>query len=261
MVPTLLALLLTSPGLAQDTPDLVEAVPDGRIDWTRMVLEVDASSELRIGAWKDRRIQEQDALDRLGPRVERLAQRVRLTPDTLAADLLADEGDLSRRLRDSVDDWEVVEASYHDSGLVRLTAELDLRAWLRPALASLASAEAPPTSSGQATGIVVDARALPFEPCLAPRLTAPSGAVLFGAQRLSTQAFELDTPVVYVVDPADPRAVARAGERPILVRAASVQRGGELVLDPLSARLLDQHPDTAALAAQGRVVIVASGRP
>ncbi|NOY25576.1 MAG: hypothetical protein GXP62_06855, partial [Oligoflexia bacterium] len=241
---------------ADDLPDVIEAVPRGRIDWTRLVLSVDARSELRMGAWKDRRIREQDALDRLKSRVPDLAQRVRVTPDTLAADLLAGKGDLPRRLGDAVNDWQIVETRYHDNGAVELVAELDLRQWLRPALRSLASQEATPPGPGDVTGLVVDARELPFEPCLAPRITAPTGTVFFGAQRLSADTLDLGAPVVFVTDPADPRAIARAGDHPLLVRAASVQGGGELVLDPTSARALDATPDLASIAAQGRVVIV-----
>lgn len=251
-----LSLSASHSALAEDPPDVIELVPDGRIDWTRVVLSVDSKSDLRVGAWMDRRVQEQDALDRLGPRVQRLAQRVRVTPDTLAADLLSGEGELPRRLLDTVDDWQVIETRYSDDGSVAMVAELDLQRWLRPALRSLAAEQAPPPGPGDATGLLIDARQLPFEPCLAPRVSAPTGTVLFGAQRLSVDAFELSAPVVYVTDPADPRAVERVGDRPLLVRATSVQGGGELVLDPATARRLEADPDLPAIAANGRVVIV-----
>lgn len=241
---------------AAEPAPVMESLPDGRIDWSRLVLEVQAKSDMRVGAWMDRRVQEQDALDRLGPRVERLAQRVRVTPDTLAADMMAVEGELPRRLEDTVDDWRVVETRYRDGGTVEMVAELDLQRWLRPALRSLAAQDAPPDGPGEVTGLVVDARGLPFEPCLAPRITGPTGTVIFGAQRLSEAAFELTAPVVYVTDPADPRAVERAGDRPRLVRAASVVRGGELVLDPAAARALESDPDLPGIAARGRVVVV-----
>lgn len=246
-----------APASGAATPEpVLESLPDGRIDWSRLVLEVQAQSDMRVGAWMDRRVQEQDALDRLGPRVERLAQRVRVTPDTLAVDLMSAEGELPRRLEDTVEDWRVVETRYHDGGAVEMLAELDLQRWLRPALRSLAAQEAPAAGPGDVTGLVVDARGLPFEPCLAPRVTAPTGAVLFGAQRLTADAFELAAPVVYVTDPADPRAVQRAGDRPLLVRAASVVGGGELVLDPAAARKLEADPDLPTIAARGRVVVV-----
>ncbi|MCK6506063.1 hypothetical protein L6R53_22230 [Myxococcota bacterium] len=249
--------MLWAPTARAATQDpVVESLPDGRIDWSRLVLEAQAQSDLRVGAWMDRRVQEQDALDRLGPRVERLAQRVRVTPDTLAIDLMSADGDLPRRLEDTVDDWRVVETRYHDGGTVEMLAELDLQRWLRPALRSLAAQEAPPAGPGERTGLVVDARGLPFEPCLAPRVTGPTGTVLFGAQRLTEAAFELAAPVVYVTDPADTRAAERAGDHPHLVRAVSVVGGGELVLDPATARRLEVDPDLPTIAARGRVVVV-----
>ena len=248
--------LLGTPVFAADADGVVEPVPDGRIDWTRLVLSVDASSNRRVGAWMDRRVQEQDALDRLGPRIERLSRRVRVTPDTLAADLLDGQGELAHRLGEGVTQWHVVETRYHDSGTVEMTAELDLHTWLRPALRSLAAQQSPPPGPGVQTGLVVDARDLPFEPSLAPRISGPTGTVLFGAQKLAPGSFELEAPVVYVSDPADLRAVQRAGDHPLLVRAVSVVRGGELVLDPSTASQLEADPDLPSIAAHGRVVIV-----
>ncbi|MCB9778502.1 MAG: hypothetical protein H6742_08075 [Alphaproteobacteria bacterium] len=284
---TMLALLTSAPSLAAGAPaagapaanapvatgdagaeeldlspaPVVEAVPGGHIDWTRLVLVVESESDRKVGAWMDRQIQEQDAIDRLRPAFADLARRVRVTPDTLAADLVLGEGDLSRRLAEGVQDWQVTETRYHDSGVVQLTAELDLRRWLRPALRSLSAQGPAPEGPGEATGILVDARALPFEPCVAPRITAPTGTVLIGAQRLVPAAYDEGPPVLFVSDPADLQAIERIGDRPVLVVATSVQHGGELVLDPASARTVESLPDLAALAALGRVVIVTGGAP
>lgn len=253
-------LALCSLGLAlaaePESTGVVEALPGGSIDWTRLVMTVTVQSDQRVGAWMDRRLQEQDAMDRLGPQVRLLADRVRVTPDTLVADVLAGEGDLARRVGDALSGWEVVEARYHEAGAVELSAELDLRRSLKPVLTSLATTEAPPKGEGEATGLLIDARGLPFEPCLVPRVITSTGTVLFGAQRLSADGIEYEAPVVYVTDPADARAVRRAGERPILVRAASVVRGGELMLDPEAGRRVEESSDLASIAAGGRVVVV-----
>ncbi len=256
MVSVFLPLAALGAALADGPRGVVEALPGGSIDWSRLVLTVTVQSDQRVGAWMDRRLQEQDAMDRMGPQVQALAARVRVTPDTLAADVLAGDSELSRRVADTISSWTVVETRYHEAGAVELSAELDLRRWLRPVLVSLASTGATPVGSGQATGLLIDARGLPFEPCLVPRITTASGAVLFGAQRLSAEPLASESPVVYVTDPADEAAVRRAGERPILVRAASVVRGGELVLDPEAGRRVEDSPDLAAIAAQGRVVVV-----
>ena len=41
------------------TSSLLEDVPGGRIDWSGMMLVIEAESVRTMGAWKDRRVQEQ----------------------------------------------------------------------------------------------------------------------------------------------------------------------------------------------------------
>lgn len=261
----LLLLVLLGPGSAalaesadatEDT--VVERLSDGSyIDWSAWRLHVHTSSEAAVGAWQDRRLQEQDALDRLRPQVEALARQVHLTPETTAGDLMGSEDELSRRLQDSLRRWSVDETTYHSAGGVEMEASLDLREWLRPALVSLALPEPPPLPSEGATGLVLDARGLSLEASLAPTVVGPDGTVFVRAQLVAQDTARLSSPVIYVRDPADARAVRRAGSRPLFARAAQ-SRGGELVLDGESARALSQEANTAALVAHGRVVLVVS---
>lgn len=235
---------------------VVETLPEGRIDWSRMVLVVAVQSDQRVGAWTDRRLQEQDAMDRLGPQVRGTAMRVRLTPDTQVTDIVGEEGPMARRISEGADAWVVTEARYREAGSVELVAELDLHRWLKPVLATLARPEPVEEGPGEFSGLLVDVRGLPFEPCLVPRVLSASGELLFGVQRLYAGVLDAGPPVVYVSDPADPRAVARAGERPLLVRAASVARGGEIQLDPEVGQRVQAAADLPSLASRGRVVIV-----
>lgn len=259
MMPNLLAaLLLIAPVLASDAEpyrfaSVTQALAGGRIDWTELRLEISARSDRTMGAWKDRRLQEQDALDGLAPRVLALAERVAVTPERDAAGLMSEEGDLARRLGNSVSAWQIEETRYFSGGGVEMDAVLDLRLWLRPALVSLAAPGQAPAVQEGSTGLVVDARGLPFEASLAPTLLGADGAVLMRAQDLTEEAARSVGAVLYVTDPADPRAAERAGSAPVFSQAASV-RDGALVLAPASAASLDAA--LPRLVASGRVVIV-----
>ena len=65
--------LLVSTALAVEP--VVEDVGAGQLNWTTMRLEVSARSDRTVGAWKNVRVQEQDALDRLEPLIEDAARR------------------------------------------------------------------------------------------------------------------------------------------------------------------------------------------
>jgi hypothetical protein len=62
--------------------------------------------------------------------------------------------------------------------------------------------------------------------------------------------------VIYVTDPADPVAVRRSGEQPLIVRAASVAEDVNLVLDPSDGVALEKAMSESGFLAQGTVVIV-----
>ena len=252
-----LLLLLLPASLALDpAPDhVVTSLTYGYIDWSALRLEVTAASARRVGAWMDRRVQEQDALDWVAPRVEEAGPTVVVTPDETAGDLIAADDELSQRLREGLENWRVSETRYVASGRVEMDAELDLGAWLRPALVARARADAPALSPDGATGVVVDARGLAFEPCLAPALLSPDGTQLFGATSLSVETVRRSTPVVFALDPADTRAYARAGARPLFAHAGEA-RGCALVLDAPDAAVIAASPDLEALGAAGGVVLV-----
>jgi hypothetical protein len=247
-----LVIALAAPARAE-SPAVLSDLGDATVDWSRWKLVVSADSERSVGAWQDPRIREQDAVDRLGPLVEAAARRVPLTPDTTAGDLLALDNALAHRLADGLRDWTIAETRYHQGGKVGMDAELDLRVWLGAALGELADGPALPAPEG-ATGLLVDVRGLPFQPCAAPRLRTASGQELASAQRMGVEAARKQTAVVYVADPADEAGVLRAGDRPLLARPTRAQ-GCELTLGPADDSLA-AHPDLPAIAAGGRVVVV-----
>lgn len=234
--------------------DAHRPVGPGMVDWTNLKLVVDSRSDRTVGAWKDRRVQEQDALDSIAPRMDSAARRLPVTADSTAGDLYSG-GEVGARLEEGARSWQVTETRYHQSGGVEMAATLDLRTWLLPALAELAVADAPRlgTAEGAPTGIVVDARGLPFEPSLVPSISTVDAQPILRASLLAPALDARAAPVVYVTDPADPRAFNRAGARPLFSRAASAD-GAALVLP--AGDVLSPSAVVAGLVAARRVVIV-----
>ena len=61
------------------------------------------------------------------------------------------KGEVGERLEEGARGWQISETRYHESGGVEMAATLDIRTWLLPALAQLATA-APGTEERAAPG-------------------------------------------------------------------------------------------------------------
>jgi hypothetical protein len=244
MWPTLILSVAHAGDPASPYPTVVRAVGAGAVDWTTATLVVTSKSARQTGAWKDRRMQEQDALDRLPPLVAEASQGVCLAPGVTGDDLV--DGDGGARLREALGAWQVAETRYLGKGAVEMDAELDLVAWLRPALPTVpARRNAEPAGPG----LLVDARGLDLELCLVPKITGPADLVVLDLATVSRAVGDDNAPVLFVTNPADPRVGSRLGRDPFRVRAGDAD-GAELLLDTAPPA------EVIAAAAAGRVAIV-----
>ncbi|MCB9759159.1 MAG: hypothetical protein H6739_04925 [Alphaproteobacteria bacterium] len=236
---------------------VIEALPNGHVDWTEGILVVEASGSSNTGAWQDVKAVEQAAFAQLEPRVEDAARQVRFSADTLAGDLLASSGPVARSLEDGLTGWRVTETRYYASGRVELRAELPLHAWLRPALVSQAAGQPDDDApEPQITGVVVDARGLGVRPALAPQLLGPDHSALYGVADLSEEVAVSVAPVLWITDPSDALATARAGAEPVFLRATAVVGGSDLVLGRDDAIRLRTLRASSALLSTAPVVVV-----
>ncbi len=240
--------------LSQAFEPVTEEVSGGHIDWSEMQLEVTVTSQHTTGAWQDRRLQEQDAHDQLTSIIDEVAADIEVSPGLTAGSLMSGSGVLADRLSDGLRRWGVEEARYHHSGGVALDGSLDLRTWLAPALIEQAGAADLPID-GEATGLLVDARGHRLTLTLSPELTTATGQRIMHVSAISEDTARMRTPVIYVRDPADPRAAARAGEAPLFATVGEV-RDGVMILDAASAGRLSAQSQLPALVAAGRVVVV-----
>ena len=81
------------------------------------------------------------------------------------------------------------------------------------------------------------------------------GGLLVDVSLLNPEVAQTGSPVLYVTDPADPRAQKRAGEKPVFILASDTG-AGRIFLDPGVLAQVQATPGTASLAADGQVVIV-----
>jgi hypothetical protein len=233
---------------------VVEERSGGHIDWTEGLLHAASVSPQSSGARADYEVLEQSAFSQLETRLETLSTGVRVDCERTASELVAQGGETQRLLDAGRSEWHLTEARYYTSGRVELEGQLSLHAWLRPILVADAQGDGEGTPS-EYTGLIIDARTLRLTPVVAPHVVDVDGASLFSLASLSPSHAGERLPAVWVQDPADPAAVARAGDHPLIVAAASTRRGCEVALAG------DASTQVAALAGsnvlvQGRVVLV-----
>lgn len=214
------------------------------VNWTEGTVEVVASgADPRVEG--DLRPVEQQALRGVEQRIVGLVDRVPLREGLRV-------GDLPDTLRPSRPGWTVSESRYHTSGKVEVVGAIDLRAVVEGWMSSRAGA--PPTEPREgASGLLVDARGLVVDPVYAPAIVGPGGEVLYDGVLDPDRAWER-TPVAWVIDPAHP-AAARAGDAPVLVRAAQAAEG-RLVLSAEDAARVHEGLDGTRTLFEGAVVVV-----
>lgn len=239
---------------------VIESVEAGQVNWSTMTLQVTSRSDRTVGAWKDRRVQEQDALDRLGPLLTEAALRIRVRPEVRADDLtrpsVPETDVLARTLRERLADWRVLETRYLSGGGVEMDGVLDLQDWLRPALLTVAAGQPQTPNPSGPTGVLIDARPLAFRPCVAPTITLADDTIIYDASRITPDTVRVHTPVVYVTDPVAPAASKRSGSQPLFISAESSANDCVLRLSRSDSNRLRENTALSGLIATAKVVIV-----
>ncbi len=250
----LVSMLALSPAWGGESGDVIEEVASGvDLNWTTLQLVVVASAQ--SSGTEDTEAVEQlarrdaDAALRMG------ARRIRLDGSRTVAELDA-EPRLGPAVAARLARWTVGEARYYASGKVELVAILSLQDLLKPVTLANARAGGAASNSPGLTGLVVDARETDAKPVWAPRLLTRSGDVLWDGALWESPAVA-GVPAVFVFDPADPRAAARAGADPLIVQAADAI-GPDLVLAKDDLRRFRSAPDSGGILGQGTLVVVVS---
>ncbi|MSP55211.1 MAG: hypothetical protein EXR69_06350 [Myxococcales bacterium] len=236
---------------------IVRELPHGMVNWTTLDLCSEASQANSSGSMAGYEALEGRARAEVGPLMLKLAREVRMDAGHTTGDLMGSTDAVADKLDASVSLWEVTEARYYTSGRVHIEVCLPIQAWLRPQLSRIATGAdrgTPPVVP--VSGLVIDARGLSVEPAINLEVRDATGVVLYSAASMTSFAASQRPIVVYVSDPADPVAVRRAGEQPVIVKAASVVDEVNLVLDDEGAASLREAAGSAGFLAQGTVVVV-----
>ncbi|HRP68142.1 MAG TPA: hypothetical protein PLY93_01270 [Turneriella sp.] len=108
------------------------------------------------------------------------------------------------------------------------------------------------------TGLVIDARELPFTPSLKTQIFTDSGRLLYGAQFLSRATYVKRGAVGFFTAETQSEARRRAGERPLTVPALDLARTSQnsLVISDEDAAKLFAHEGSIQNLRRARVIIL-----
>jgi hypothetical protein len=234
---------------------LASRAEPGSVDWQKRVVKCTGSGAAnlrdaggnpavaRIGAEKAAK------LDALRSCLEAMKGVAISSSQTVGAAMGSDSA-LKGTVEGAVRGFRETAKRYFSDGGVEIDVEVPLDAVGDAVLPKAAAAPAP----AGPTSLVVDAAGLKVAPALAPRLLDEAGKELYGPATLGETARKASGVAAYArgMDAARRDLAARLGDKPLVVKALSVQ-GSDLVLGATDAAALASGP---AFLAEGRVVIL-----
>lgn len=108
-------------------------------------------------------------------------------------------------------------------------------------------------ATAEGTGLVIDARGLKLMPALMPRVLDETGKPVYSVDSLSAEARKTTGVAAYVQSLDEARKSMKAGEKPLVVKAAKASGADVLLPQDEAKKLLSANPP---FLAQGKVVIV-----
>ncbi len=219
------------------------------VDWSALEIRVSASAEgVPVGST---RAVEELARREADEALHAAARGVRVDCATQLGDWL-ERADLGPAVDARLSRWTITTSNYDLAGDVELAGELSLLELFKPITLSRAVA-APVGLDPSYTGVIVDARTSSARPHWFPRVVGEDGEVLFDGNVIDSLALDV-APAVWVRDANDP-AAARAGARPMILRAPR-SSGCTLTLGPEDTVRFRTALSSAPLLRRGALVVV-----
>lgn len=183
------------------------------------------------------------------------ARGVQISTGTTVGDAMdADAETVRGRVEGVIRGYKVTAKRYYSDQGVELDVEVPLGAIVE-AVVPVEDMQRPVKGDAPAThtGVIVDASGLGVKPALAPRLVDPKGQEIYGPSAVEAESRKAQGVASYHGSIEEARQSQRVGEKPLVLKAASV-KGTDLVLSADSlAKLKASNP---SYLAQGRVAIV-----
>lgn len=257
---TLLLWLVELPLNAQplDFPPAIEEVSDGsRINWTTMRVEAVGRGQSG-GNSQDYKNSEVQAMSIARNGVQHALFAIDIDAQTDYNTLLNRNDELKHYIESTAKHYEISDTIYHSDQSVETTAFISLHTLLRAYIIeqAMVSERIRPNKPGAPSGIIIDARAVDFDPVLFPTIKTSTDDEFLSVSGFSKYTAQTKLPFIYATSPINPVVSARVGTNPTLYIADNA------IHDTLTVHSIDHQPlsdtERQSIMANGRVVILLS---
>ncbi len=270
-------------GHAESLRELIETLPNGRINWTNGLLEAKGSSPSSSLPDADSRSQEQmvrQACQEAAKHMLQTMHQVRMDDTRYISHVMSSDQQVGAKGAEMAAAAPVVEKNRTADGKMEVTVQMALLGPLAQlvlpesikqvdtiksinSVADEADEEAigrqaPADASNVYTGLIVDARGTGAKPAMVPLLVDESGKEVYGSVFVSREYAVQQGVCMYASALAHPEQRARVGQNPLVVKGLRtfVDRNCDIVISNTdAAKLMDVSANLGFLK-QCRVMII-----
>jgi hypothetical protein len=263
-----LILLVIVPGLAySESGHLINATPNGRVDWTTGVATahglgvppkhasnpLQAKEMTRKAAWS---VALRNLLE--------VVKGVQVDSTTTVSNYVATNDEVQTKVEGFVRGARLVKEQELPDGSYETTVEMKLGGEFTNTIIPKVAPKSSPLGTFQKnlasppksyTGVVVDARGLAARPALTPRLLTEQGEEAYSVAYVDQQATAKEGIVLYVPDPATAQSNPRVTATPLIVKASRAD-GADLYISDADAQTIHGVPEHFKFLKQAKVLII-----
>ncbi len=247
----LLIPLLVSLVYAVEAPTVVEEISiHSQIDWTEMRIEAVGKAGVMTNAANYSHA-EVNAIRQAQEHVQKATYELNLDAEIDYQDLVNRNDVMARNMTDAATKSEVSDVIYLNEDTVETRVFIDLQELLRPYIIERAGIESRvnrPTKK-QASGIIVDARNVDFDPVVLPTVQTYNDQQWLSVEHFSAYTAQSKLPFRYAVDATNPLVIDIVGSKPALY-----------IADKATFDTLTVHSVGETISAENRDAIMGNGK-
>ncbi|MEO1171606.1 MAG: hypothetical protein AAFX94_06090 [Myxococcota bacterium] len=254
---TVLSALVVMLPLVASAEKYEQAISHGQINWTDKTITVTGSGapslkapNVAVARLNAERAAKLDALRNIVEAVK----GVRVSGSQSAGDAMASSGTVESKVEGIVRKFKVLDTKYYSDGGVDVIVQVNIDGVLTQTLVPDAGKTSPKApSSGDVTGVIVNATGVDLTPAIAPEIKDESGKRLYHAGAVDEKAVLKHGIISYNKSLDKAMKDSRVGSKPLVVKAVKSAEGSNLVISVADGAKFASAENALA---NGKVIIV-----
>lgn len=242
-----------------DCQDLSLSDTDKRIDWERKLLLAKGTGKASFSGKEDEsvRLRMMERAAEVDARKKLLESILSLKVDS--SHTLSEIPDAKNILNGVVRNAVRCNSKYYRDGTAEIVMAVPIDGLTAKAgrLGRSNTAPVPNAEASKATGLIVEASGLSFEPVLSPVIVTSRGDIIYNHEKVAADWIEKHGVVGYRSSTIEAKSDSRIGNHPFLIKAGKYDsQSNRLILEPIDEATGNQLKQMSGAFSQGRVIIV-----